>query len=446
MTDVISDYQDAVEWVFGRINYERAKDGSYSSRDFKLDRMHDLLERLGSPQTRHRVVHIAGTKGKGSTASMVAAMLTGCGMRTGLVTSPHVARFEERLTVDGEQPSNNEFLSLVQRCADVTKVMDAEPQRSCTFFEIATALAWLFFEMRRVEQVVLEVGLGGRLDATNVCTPAVCVITNISLDHTSILGKTTASIAREKAGIIKPGVPVISGVRDSAARDVIREVASDSNCDLQELDTDIQFSAGGSIGATVVTPTRKWEGVKPPLIGEHQIRNAALALAALDVLQTQGDTAISTDTALRGLKNVICPLRIEVIDSDPIVIIDAAHNAASCQALADTLKSNFTKRPRTLIFAATGGKDVSGMLRILLPQFDEVVLTQYSGNPRFVPVQQLAQIADSIGGNYQIAADVDSAWKTARARTPAEGTICITGSFFVAAEMRDLLTAQRQCS
>src|SRR5262245_30142218 len=228
--------QAALDWLMGRINYERTAFIPYQDRQLKLDRMRQLLTRLGQPDAGMKIVHIAGTKGKGSTSAMIAGILTAAGFRTGLFSSPHLERIEERFAVDAEPCTAAELVALVDRLRPVVRSMDEEAAAEGdaaggpTYFEATTAMALLHFVERGVDAAVLEVGLGGRLDSTNVCLPAVCVITSISFDHTKQLGNTLASIAREKAGIIKPGVPVVCGVTDLEPQSVIAAIAREHGC------------------------------------------------------------------------------------------------------------------------------------------------------------------------------------------------------------------------
>lgn len=441
--DQNADYQTAIDWIFDRINYEHAKAGTFSARDFKIGRMRELLNRLGNPQDAIPVVHVAGTKGKGSTSAMMAAVLTQAGYRTGLYTSPHLERFEERMTVDGREPDHSTFLEIFRQCRAAVAEMDQlEVPMRATYFEIATALAWLYFTQQQCDIVVLEVGLGGRLDSTNVCRPKVCVITSISLDHTKVLGNTVEAIAAEKAGIIKPGVPVINGATAAVAKSAIELIGRQNSAALWQLNDEITVDhTPGEAVVSVRTPVRVWERIPLPLPGQHQARNLALALAVFDCLNEQG-WRIDDQHVHDGLRAVKCPLRIEVVAENPTVIADVAHNEASCRALMDTLNISFPIRPRTLIFAATGGKDVGSMLKVLLPEFDSVVLTQYSGNPRFLPLRKLLNVAANIGHTCMVSADqIDNAWRIANAQSSE--LICITGSFFLATEFRQLITQQK---
>ena len=393
-------YEQAIEYLYGRINYERAQTGSYSTRDFKLDRVRHLLARLGDPQEAVPAIHIAGTKGKGTTAAMVAGILEAAGLRVGLFTSPHISAFEERVQVNGRMPARRDIIDLAVQVAKETDRMDQLPgQMSPTFFEITVAMGWLWFVSQNVDIVVLEVGLGGRLDATNVCRPLVSVITSISRDHTGLLGSTLAEIAAEKAGIIKPGVPTVCGVETAEAHTVIQAICRQQNSPLISLDREIRLGSEPPAGnppapqtVSIHTPKGKYERLEIPLAGRHQLRNAALAVGVIESLNQQGWQI--PDQALRtGLARTRCPLRIEVVRKAPTVVLDVAHNWASISALLETLNREFSAGRRILIFAVSRDKDVTGMLRLLLPEFETLVATQFAGNPRGMPVEKLARLA-----------------------------------------------------
>jgi dihydrofolate synthase / folylpolyglutamate synthase len=444
----------ARQFLLSRINYERSAVMPYSERAFRLDRMRYLLRQLGDPQDRLPIIHIAGTKGKGSTAAMTAAILSAAGYRTGLYHSPHLDCVEERLIVAGEACPADEFARLVAQIRPVAEAMDrltAEPGErtspatmSPTFFELTTALAFLYFAQRAVDVVVLEVGLGGRLDSTNVCLPRVAVITNISFDHTQQLGNTLAKIAREKAGIIKPGVPVVNGVLDDEPRQVIEQVAAAAASPLRQLGTDFDFvyrppladgQRRGRVNVRLRGPDRRLEGLSLGLLGRHQAANAALAIAALAELERQGWT-IPEEAIRRGVADVRWPARIEVVHERPTVVLDAAHNLASIQALLATLDESFAARRRVLVFGASSDKDVRGMVAVVAPRFDQVVFTRYVHNPRAVPPQELVRLAPDLAAAPLVCDTPAAAWDTARRTISPDDVLCITGSFFLAAEMR----------
>lgn len=456
----VETYEQAVEFLFTRINYERVSGASYSVDDFRLDRMRTFLDRLGNPHSRVPVVHVAGTKGKGSTAAMIAGVLTAAGFRTGLFTSPHISVFEERMAVDGAIPTSRDLVELVNALADTVAALDKTPgAMSPTYFEIATAMAWLFFQQRQVQIAVLEVGLGGRLDATNVCHPEVTVITTISRDHTRQLGSRLEQITREKAGIIKPGIPLVSGVTAPAALSALDEECRQGGAPRYQLRTDdagvrmpecefgFQYhpplpgvqdpDSTGSVD--VRTGRGDWCALPLPMPGAHQAHNVAVAVAALERLIERGwnipESAVRT-----GLSQVRWPGRIEVLSRRPAVIVDVAHNWAAVAALLKTLDEQFPARRRVLVFAATRDKDVAGMLRQLLPRFDSVILTCYQNNPRGVPVEELSRLVQSLtAAPAHLAADTVAAWKLARRIATPDDLICITGSFFIAAELRELI-------
>jgi dihydrofolate synthase / folylpolyglutamate synthase len=460
MSRFFQTYEQAIEFIFGRINYERVAGVAYSADDAKLERMRRLLSLLGRPHERFPVVHVAGTKGKGSTSVMTAAILSAAGYRTGLFTSPHISAFEERMVVDGVRPEPGHMVELVNRLVEPVEIMDRHSQGGGpTYFELATALAWLYFVERHAEIAVLEVGLGGRLDATNVCRPLVGVITNISRDHTNVLGSTVAQIAHEKAGIVKSGIPLISGVAAGPAGDVVDQVCRREASPLYRLGREIEWRpAGGPIECSaetsashlsidVQTPWGQWTQVPVPLRGFHQGTNAALAVATAGLLAA-GNLRISCKAIDDGMSAVRWPARIEVIATSPTIVVDAAHNWASTEALVRTLEAQFSARRRILIFAGTKDKDVGGLLRLLLPRFDSVILTQYRTNPRGVAVDELAALAQATAlRSCHIAADAVAACRVARHLAARDDLICITGSFFIATELREIvLDGRRTCS
>ncbi len=443
----LTTYQQALEFLYNRINYERVQSSAYTTGDFKLKRMRGLLARLGDPQERIPAVHIAGTKGKGSTAVMIASILQAAGYRVGLFTSPHISRFEERMTVNGLQPSELEIVALVNEMLEPVADLDQESGgMSPTYFEITTAMAWQYFAQQRADIAVLEVGLGGRLDATNVCRPEVCIITSISRDHTHLLGSEVHQIAREKAGIIKANVPVISGVVNSPAKEVVEEVCELRDAPLRELDRDFHYhhdrtatsrAIGGQL--TVTSPQQTADDLPLPLLGEHQAHNATLAVMAASALVERG-WKIESSALRLGLEQVTWPARIEVVRQSPLTIVDAAHNWASISALIQTLEQHFTDRSRIAIFAATQDKDVQGMLRQLLPCFETVILTCYQSNPRGVPVEELYAMSRLVSERHvHLAPEPRAAWELANRLASPTDLICITGSFFIAAEIRGLV-------
>lgn len=445
-------YEQALQFLFGRINYERLHSDAYSAQDLKLDRMRWLLNLIGNPQDTIPAVHVAGTKGKGSTCAMAASILAAANQRTALYISPHISAFEERMTMNGRRPSPTEFVALINRIREPVAEMDRLPQRMPpTYFEIATALAWLYFLDQEANIAVLETGLGGRLDSTNLCRPLVTCITNISRDHMHLLGNTIRLIAAEKAGIIKAGVPVVSGASQPESIDVISRIAEAHQAPLWLLNREIVISDmrltevdrhESERRITVRTPVSEWRDVRVPLRGRHQADNTALALGIIDRLRLAGH-AITDEAVHAGLSRVEWPARVEVLGRDPTVIIDAAHNWASAKALVSTLRDDFPQRRRILIFASTRDKDIRGQLRLLLPEFETVILTRYVDNPRAVPPEEVRSLVDALSDQpVHVAQEPVSAWKLARRLADPADLIVVTGSFFLVAELRDLILGE----
>ena len=451
----------ALRFLYDRIDYERALSVPYRGREFKLDRMRQLLARLGNPQEGLPIVHVAGTKGKGSTVAVIGAVLSAAGCRTGIFTSPHLDRVEQRMAIDGRACSSSELVELIDRLVPVVEAMDKEAQ-ACdpaengpTYFEIITAMALLHFAQHKVDAAVLEVGLGGRLDSTNVCHPLVSVITSISFDHTRQLGDTLEAIAREKAGIIKPGVPVVSGVIREEPRAAIREVCNRQGCRLLELGVDFDFryhpprrlelaDSFGRLDFRNHADGRglHWDDLSFALLGHHQAANATVALATLVELERIG-WRVPEEAIRAALAEINWPARVELVARRPAIIIDSAHNLASVDALLSVLDESFFARRRLLVFATTREKDALGILGRLLEQFDEIIFTRYLNNPRAVPPGELAAVAAELDGRrHRVCPTPLDAWDQVGRMASPEDLICVTGSFYIAAEMREQIQAR----
>jgi dihydrofolate synthase/folylpolyglutamate synthase len=445
----------ALEWLMARINYERTG-VPYQARQLKLDRMRQLLTRLGQPDAGMKIVHVAGTKGKGSTSVMIAAMLTAAGYRTGVFSSPHLEQIEERFAVDGQPCTSDELVALVNRMVPVVRAMDEEaasegdPAGGPTYFEITTAMALVHFVEHQVDAAVLEVGMGGRLDSTNVCLPVVSVITSISFDHMRQLGNTLASIAREKAGIVKPGVPVVCGVTDVEPQAVIAQTARDHGCRLIQIGRDFAFEyrakpTVAKFDFRYLVPTQEFHlnSLMLAMPGRHQAANAAIALATISELRHQG-WCISNDAIRSGLSRAALPGRVEITSSDPTIVLDTAHNPASARALVETL-DELPRSRRTLILSISHDKDVPAVVRELATHFDRIVVTQYQENPRAVPAEELLKtVAEAVGRNpidVVLRPTPKEAWQFAIDSAAPGECICIAGSFYLAAEMRPLIQA-----
>jgi len=429
-----SDAVSAINYLNGFSDYEKTTGYSYTSAYFNLARMRDLLDRLGNPQRFFKTIHIAGTKGKGSTAAMAASILKAAGFKTGLYTSPHIVSFCERVQVNARMISENELVSLVRKIRPaVVELMKETDFGMPTFFEVYTALAFLYFSVKKVDVAVVEVGLGGRLDATNVITPEVCGITPVSMDHTSELGNTVESIAGEKAGIIKEGIPVVSAQQEPEAMKVIEEVCRKKNARFFCLGREYRFRVvrtdlSGNI-AGIATPF--WKGEKRfyvPLLGTHQAGNAMMAIG----LVLNAYPEISADKIRKGLRAVRLPGRLEIRQHKPMVILDGAHNAASGRVLADSLKKLFKFRRLILVVGMAINKDIASFGRELSPLADLVIFTRTSDNPRAALPEKIKELWNA--GHCLIEPDVVLAVKKAIASAGENGMVCITGSFYVVGE------------
>jgi dihydrofolate synthase/folylpolyglutamate synthase len=441
-------YQESLDLLYGRLNYEWLGMPRTPS-ELRLGRMRRLLRRLGDPQDALRIIHVAGTKGKGSTSAMLAAALSASGVRTGLFCSPHLHQLEERFTVDGRSASADELVALTESVRPAVLELDAEEvSRGCrgpTFFEITTAMGLLHFAGRQTGAVVLEVGLGGRLDSTNVVDPALCVLTSISLDHTKQLGTTLGAIATEKAGILKRGRPAVSGIRNPEARDAVRRAARQRRTPLREIDVDFHYAyepprspverpTAGRVAVT--TWCHDWPALDVPLLGAHQAANAALTLAAFDGLAEQG-LPVRRERVADGFAGLRWPARVETLGERPWLVIDGAHNVASAEALVESLRTCFPPARRTLVFGTTKDKDLRGQLSAILPAFEMLVATRYVENPRAIAPSEVAEVMREVGGRSAwVASEPAEALAVARRETPPDGLICVTGSLFLAAEAR----------
>ena len=465
--------QTVIDRLFDRINYERQT--PIAAGDFKLSNMIRLLECLGNPQLKRPVIHVAGTKGKGSVCAIVAAILEAAGYRAGIYSSPHLERVNQRIVFGGAEISDTQLINVLKEIEpavqQIDEIADQQGSKRLTFFEVITTAAFQFFATHPIDVVILEVGMGGRLDSTNLCQPEICVITNISLDHTRQLGSTVDKIAAEKAGIIKPGVPVISGVRDPLAREVIRQVASEKNAPLTELDEDFELRQSDSDVNRF--SCFGMENLSCNLIGQHQQVNAAIAIAACRQLAQSDSWTIAEPVVRQGLASATLPGRCELVSLQPgnpgsrtqngaapaatakspvlhvlSVLLDMAHNEASSAALAETLSQlpeRKTAQKRIMIFAATRDKDIEAMLRPLVGLFDHIIFTKYQENPRGRLATELREIAEQVFSaqgtpesrpDVTIADSPQTAWAQALESCESELFICITGSAFLVAELR----------
>ena len=434
-----------MKYLFDCTDYERQRKLRYNVTTFNLDRMEELLKSVGDPHKKIKTIHIAGTKGKGSTATMLARMIEANAYKVGLYTSPHVTTLHERIVVNSKMISQKEMLGLINRIHGPVEKL-SKKGKSPTFFEIITAMAFMHFLDKKVDLAIVETGLGGRLDSTNVIAPAVVGITSISLDHQNLLGDTIDSIAKEKAGVIKAGIPVVTVDQDPRAMRVLKKQASSVNAPFSVTGRDIDFSYrfessrehGPHTRICVTTPTSCFEHLRVPLPGEHQAINCGLALAMLDKLKGKG-YEIDDEKAIAGLKTVSMVGRMELICQDPRIIIDAAHNAASIKALIQAIGQHIPYDSMIVIFGCNTDKDIRGMLTQLQYGADKVVFTR-SNSPKAVYPQDLADLYTEICGKMcQTAITVTEAVRIAKSAISREDLICITGSFYLVGQAKEQL-------
>ena len=432
-------YSQAEEYLDSFVNYEQIPGISYAQPGYSLKHVEELLSRMHNPQLAARTIHIAGTKGKGSVAAMIAQVLSSSGYKTGLYTSPHLHNLRERIDVDGSLISEAEFAATM---AEIKPFIESIRQdiafRQLTYFEALTALAFAYFKKKQVDFQVLEVGLGGRLDATNVARPVVCIITPISLDHTQILGNSLGEIAREKAGIIKSGCWVVISPQPEEAASVITAICHEKDAKVVQVGKDITWhKIGGNLhhqSLMVEGRTSKYQ-VSIPLLGDFQLENAAAAVAALEILVSAG-FAISTADIAQGLARVKWPGRFHILQQNPTVLVDGAHNVASMRRLVSNIKAYFSYKRSFLVFGTSCDKDIPGIVNELVPLSPQVIVTR-TAHSRAAPLSTLAAEFSKRGIEPETRETVSEAISRALSLADKTDIICVTGSLFVAGEALD---------
>jgi dihydrofolate synthase/folylpolyglutamate synthase len=434
-TAPLQSYSDAIDYLYSFINWEIERHVRNAPETMTLERPRQVLAAFDNPHKRYPVIHITGTKGKGSVGAMCASALSASGLRAGLYSSPHLQDFRERFRIDNEMIEPEDFTALVNQ---MQPVIDTVPD--ITWFEVTTALAFLYFAQQGVDIAVIEVGLGGRLDATNVVTPVVSVITSLSYDHTHLLGDSLASIASEKGGIIKPGVPVVSAPQPPEALDVLEEIAAGRRAPLTLVGRDWLYVHDAiTLDGTEFRAAPEGEPLEPyctALTGEHQALNAVVALAALDHAREAG-VAVRQTGIRDGFERVDWPGRLEVIHRSPLLVLDAAHNAASARRLRAALEELFLQHPLALIFGVSADKDVDGIFDALLPLVDYLITAQ-AVHPRALAPDEIAAIArrQAYTGPIEQIPQAEAALLRASELVGPDGLICTTGSLFLVGEMR----------
>ena len=433
-------YQDAVDRLLALGHELHAT----PSNKFDLAYVRAMLEALSHPERRFAAVLIAGTNGKGSTAATLESILRAAGHRTALYTSPHLVRVNERIRVDGEEISDPEFAAVYERvesCVQDLLAAKALPWHP-SFFEMLTGMAFEYFAMRGVQLAVLEVGMGGRLDATNVVDPIVAVITDVALDHQKFLGNTIAEIAREKAGIIRPRGIVVTLPQHPEANDVIGNTILERGAVAISA---VPYVPPVSPGAESRNAKREMRNVYPLLVmgqqilvdslllGRHQLRNIALAIAAAEQVNNFGFRVTPSDIE-RGVRDTRWSGRFQRISSDPEVLLDVAHNPAGAWALRSTLSEYADERPLTFVFAAMRDKAIAEVAEILFPLAAHVIVTR-AHNPRSATPEEVRQAASRAAADIESAGSVSAALARARDLTPKDGLIVVTGSIYLVGEV-----------
>ncbi|MHB8173009.1 MAG: bifunctional folylpolyglutamate synthase/dihydrofolate synthase [Nitrospirota bacterium] len=432
-------FNQTVEFLFGLQKF---------GTKLGLENTRRLLDILGHPERGRRFLHVTGTNGKGSVSALLASALREAGYRTGLYTSPHLVSFTERMTINGDEISEEEVARLADRLKRLLE--NHSPSTQPTFFEFTTAMAFDYFRDMGAEAVVLEVGMGGRLDSTNVITPECAVITNVEMEHREYLGDTIEAIAREKAGIVKPGVPLVTSERKPGVLDYIEGVCREKNAPVYIIDRDYGYHPLGHSwkdGKIIQEfdfwgPGGEMNGLTVPLGGEHQLRNAATALCALSVMSGM---AVSEDALKKGFSEVRWEGRLETVSQRPLVVLDGAHNADSARTLSAAIRKYYADQYEKLflVLGVLADKDFREMADCLLPLADKVIFTQADYN-RAVPAAELSEKIDNGGKEAAICPDVPSALEKALSEAGPDDMVLVTGSLYVVGEAKAWLSNREQ--
>jgi dihydrofolate synthase/folylpolyglutamate synthase len=427
-------YQQAIDYINSYTDYEKIG-MPHDPAFYDLRRVDELLSLLGNPHQKAGSIHITGTNGKGSVGVMIASALTAAGYRTGLYTSPHFHTWRERIQVDGELISEDELAQLV---TELKPQLEAVNQRAAygklTTFEFLTALAFAYFGQKEVSFQVLEVGLGGKFDATSVITPMVAVITPVDFDHMDVLGNTLAEITAEKCGIIKPGGIVVTAPQPPEAAKVIEEVCRQRRAKLITVGKDVTWQGLSFAldGQRLRVQGRISYDLFLPLLGEHQLVNAATAVAALEVLVDKAFD-IPKESVARGFEQVSWPGRFQILRRRPLLVVDGGHNVGAARSLTQSIKQYLDFKRAILVMGTSQDKDIASLVAELAPLFDEVIVTR-SRHPRALPLAPLAAAFARHGIEARLADDVTSALSQALALAGERDLVCVAGSLFVVAE------------
>ncbi len=431
MSDIETAYNSALDYLYSFVDYSLKHSSELAKADFNLDRMRALMAELGNPQNQYPIIHVAGTKGKGSVCALCASALQAAGYKTGLYTSPHLLDYTERIQINGDPVSHVGLVKLVEQVKPAVAKIS-----KLTTFEITTAIGFLYFAQQKVDAAVIEVGLGGRLDATNVVMPKVAVITSLSYDHMAVLGNTLTLIAGEKAGIIKPNIPLVSAPQKDEALQVLVRIAKERNAPMTLVGRDVTFKSlnhsldGQTLQVANGHQPSNFQTFKLPLLGSHQVDNAATAYAALKA----SGIKISDRDIQKGFAEVKWPARFEVVRRDPPVIFDSAHNQDSFARLRQALDDYFPNKSVYLIFGASEDKNIPGMFEEIRPKVKGMFVTK-ANHPRALEPERIIELARQAEIPNEAAESVESAFAHALELSEKDGSIVLSaGSMFVTAE------------
>ncbi len=425
------------------MNYKESIDWLDSFQQFGiklgLERIGLLCDKLGNPQDNYKIIHVGGTNGKGSICRFLGSILTSAGYKTGVYTSPHLQRITERFVIGDKEILEEEFIALVEKVKPLVEEIKTDGE-SPTYFEIVTAMAFQYFREKNVDFAVIEVGLGGRFDATNIVNPILTVITNVSLEHQNVLGNNIEDIAFEKAGIIRKDVPIITGAEGDALK-IIQKKAKENNSEIFIVKDGIWERIFNDLNwqEFLIEGSLKEYAVKTKMLGEFQGKNIATSIASIENLQFNG-IYIPEESIFEGIEKTIFSGRMEIIQKNPIIIMDGAHNIAGIEVLTETLKNDFTYSRLILVMGILVDKKISEMVKIITPLVDIVVVTK-STNERACNPLKLKKIIEGFGFKKKIVVKekINDAIEFAKSIANKDDLICITGSLFTVGEAKDLL-------
>lgn len=424
-------YEATIEKIFNLRKFGGMKLG--------LERIRETCKRLGDPQEKYRTIHVAGSNGKGSTVAMIASILRAAGHNVGTYTSPHLSRFTERIAVNEKEIPEKDVARLFE------EVWNLENEEEPSFFEVTTAIAFKWFAEQKVDFAVIEVGLGGRLDATNIVKPLVSVITNIALEHTEILGDTLEKIAREKAGIIKEGVPLVTATQNISVYNIFKEKCREKGCRMFRVGEDLKFERTSSNldyqEFDFNGLNGDYEKLKLPLLGEHQLHNAAAAIGAVEALSFYG-TKISEKAIREGLVDVKWPGRMEIVQKRPLVVLDCAKDVLGMESLRRAVTDLFDYERLILVISISDDKKIGLMLEQILPITDYVIATKHNVRNRAAEPSVIVNMAKKLGKKAEAVEGVKESVEKALTMANKNDLILITGSVFTVGEARELWFGQ----